>query len=174
MNKVRLESKAASAKPPYHCHPPPCAGRDACAPRNSRERQSPDWHLPKSFHWRAGFHLRRYLQLKSRAAWKPPSFPRIGVGKANWIRPPLPPNRTGGIPASGSPVSGLTSERTEWPRRGPVPERTTPAWQRMHWGSDDGRCRALGHGDRRVFGGYFGVAPESIHPRTERCSDGYV
>jgi A/G-specific adenine glycosylase len=30
---------------------------------------------------------------------------RIGVGMA-WLAPPLPPNRTGGFPASGSPVSG--------------------------------------------------------------------
>jgi hypothetical protein len=31
---------------------------------------------------------------------------RIGVGRADWIRLPLPPNRTGGFPASGSPVGG--------------------------------------------------------------------
>src|SRR5512139_724942 len=40
----------------------------------------------------------------------------IGVGRAEWLRLPLPPNRTGGSPASGSPVSGspvtgLTSYR---------------------------------------------------------------
>ncbi|HZL38225.1 MAG TPA: hypothetical protein VFC78_23120, partial [Tepidisphaeraceae bacterium] len=33
----------------------------------------------------------------------------IGVGKADWFRPPLPPNRTGGFPASGFPVSGPSS-----------------------------------------------------------------
>jgi hypothetical protein len=32
---------------------------------------------------------------------------KIGVGTADWIRPPLPPNRTGGSPAYGSPVDGL-------------------------------------------------------------------
>jgi hypothetical protein len=37
----------------------------------------------------------------------------IGVGKADWFRPPLPPNRTGGFPASGSPVSGFTSMRID-------------------------------------------------------------
>ena len=31
----------------------------------------------------------------------------IGVGKAHWFEPPLPPNRTCGSPASGSPVSGV-------------------------------------------------------------------
>jgi hypothetical protein len=40
----------------------------------------------------------------------------IGVGKADWVRPPLPPNRTGGFPASGSPVSGFTSMRIDEPR----------------------------------------------------------
>ena len=33
-------------------------------------------------------------------------------------RPPLPPNRTGGSPASGSPVSGFTSKRIDGPRPG--------------------------------------------------------
>jgi len=33
--------------------------------------------------------------------------PPIGVGMA-WLTPPLPPNRTGGFPASGSPVSGCS------------------------------------------------------------------
>ena len=32
---------------------------------------------------------------------------RIGVGTTHWIAPPLPPNRTCGSPASGSPVSTL-------------------------------------------------------------------
>src|SRR5437764_5393199 len=36
----------------------------------------------------------------------------IGVG-ARVVTSPLPPNRTGGFPASGSPVSGSLSER--WP-----------------------------------------------------------
>ena len=30
--------------------------------------------------------------------------PTIGVGKPHWIAAPLPPNRTGGFPASGFPV----------------------------------------------------------------------
>jgi len=36
----------------------------------------------------------------------------IGVGRDDWFRLPLPPNRTGGSPASGSPVGGLTHEGT--------------------------------------------------------------
>jgi hypothetical protein len=31
----------------------------------------------------------------------------IGVGRTEWSRSPLPPNRTGGSPASGSPVGGF-------------------------------------------------------------------
>ena len=31
----------------------------------------------------------------------------IGVGTVHWLAPPLPPNRTGGSPASGSPVDGF-------------------------------------------------------------------
>ena len=31
---------------------------------------------------------------------------RIGVGRPDWVRAPLPPNRAGGSPAHGSPVDG--------------------------------------------------------------------
>ena len=39
----------------------------------------------------------------------------IGVGKAvpHLEPPPLPPNRTGGSPASGSPVDDITAERVD-------------------------------------------------------------
>ena len=46
----------------------------------------------------------------------------IGVGKAHWLEPPLPPNRTGGSPASGSPVDGLTSKRVDGPKHGLSPD----------------------------------------------------
>jgi len=42
----------------------------------------------------------------------------IGVGSIDWLRHPLPPNRTCGSPASGSPVGGLTCERTDGPKDG--------------------------------------------------------
>ena len=42
----------------------------------------------------------------------------IGVGKAHWFEPPLPPNRTGGSPAYGSPVGGFTSKRIDETSRG--------------------------------------------------------
>ena len=44
---------------------------------------------------------------------RPRSALRIGVGKTHWIGSPLPPNRTGGSPAYGSPVGGLTSKRID-------------------------------------------------------------
>src|SRR5215813_2129089 len=37
----------------------------------------------------------------------------IGVGGTDWLQSPLPPNRTGGSPASGSPVSSFTSLRVD-------------------------------------------------------------
>ena len=37
----------------------------------------------------------------------------IGGGRTEWSRSPLPPNRTGGFPASGSPVGGFTSKRSD-------------------------------------------------------------
>ena len=45
-------------------------------------------------------------------------FP-IGVGTIHWFESPLPPNRTGGFPASGSPVGGFTSLRTGVINNGP-------------------------------------------------------
>ena len=51
--------------------------------------------------------FRLFLSLEH-ATWNIASGPLprwIGVGMA-WLAPPLPPNRTGGFPASGSPVSG--------------------------------------------------------------------
>jgi hypothetical protein len=38
----------------------------------------------------------------------------IDRGRETVMTVPLPPNRTGGSPASGSPVGGFTSERTDW------------------------------------------------------------
>ncbi len=43
----------------------------------------------------------------------------IGVGTSHWFGTPLPPNRTGRSPASGSPVDGVTFLRIDRPRHGP-------------------------------------------------------
>ena len=55
---------------------------------------------------------------------------RIGVGRADWSRLPLPPNRTGGFPASGSPVDGLTFMRVDRPKHGRSPDCTAPVRRR--------------------------------------------
>ena len=47
---------------------------------------------------------------------------RIGVGRTDWVRSLLPPNRTCGFPASGSPVDGFTSERIDRPWHGRLPD----------------------------------------------------
>jgi hypothetical protein len=66
-------------------------------------------------------------------------------GREKAKAPPLPPNRTGGFPASGSPVDGLTREGIDTPSGGPLPDCNSPAWQRTHSATTDapgqGRCR---------------------------------
>src|SRR5689334_5481205 len=53
----------------------------------------------------------------------------IGVGRDDWFRLPLPPNRTGGSPASGSPVE-------ESPRKGLADSRMG-----MHQGKQPLCCK---------------------------------
>jgi hypothetical protein len=79
----------------------------------------------------------------------------IGVGRAA-IPLPLPPNRTGGFPASGSPVGGVTSERIDRADRARDGERAakrpqgTMPWHpqggRQHGESSDRRCKASSAG----------------------------
>src|ERR1700692_4767664 len=63
---------------------------------------------------------------------------RIGVGRTDWIRSPLPPNRTCGSPASGSPVGGFTSERIDGPGHRLLGRSTAPAQQSRRWASGCG------------------------------------
>src|SRR5262249_39700832 len=53
----------------------------------------------------------------------------IGVGRIDWVRSPLPPNRTCGSPASGSPVGGSPRQgltcRSEAMVRIPIPANGT-------------------------------------------------
>ena len=58
----------------------------------------------------------------------------IGVGTADWFRPPLPPNRTGGFPASGSPVDGFTSVRIDRPRHGRLVRLNSPCSAKKAFG----------------------------------------
>ena len=48
-------------------------------------------------------------------------------------RPPLPPNRTGGSPASGFPVDGVISVRIDRNFHGPCSRLYSPVRRRMHW-----------------------------------------
>ena len=81
---------------------------------------------------------------------------------------PLPPNRTGGSPASGSPVGGFTSERIDKPSHGRRSERTALARQRRHWASGDGPCRGLDPGvpGARARCCAAACGPRSPRPRT--------
>src|SRR2546428_13380086 len=56
----------------------------------------------------------------------------IGVGRTDWFRLPLPPNRTGGFSASRSPVGGFSSERIDRLAPGQMLTRTTRAPQSRH------------------------------------------
>ncbi len=63
--------------------------------------------------------------------------PVIGVGRTDWVRSPLPPNRTCGSPASGSPVGGIASKRIDGPNDGRRPGKTAHVRRR--------RCSLLAH-----------------------------
>src|SRR5919198_49288 len=69
--------------------------------------------------------------------WRTPRPPLvIGVGKG--VRPPRPPNRTGGFPASGSPVGGFFIETvSQRPKLCVV--RTARGLRRTPLASADGR-----------------------------------
>jgi hypothetical protein len=54
--------------------------------------------------------LRASLVGPNRGPLSPATLSPIGVGRPDWIRAPLPPNRTCGSPAYGSPVGGSPSQ----------------------------------------------------------------
>ena len=76
----------------------------------------------------------------------------IGLtNKERLISVPPPPNRSGGFPAHGSPVSGLTPERIDRPVHWRSSSYIARAWQRMHWarhprpGRKPPRCFGIRH-----------------------------
>lgn len=78
----------------------------ASPPREVADRLSPmKTSTLQNVSWRVDQRLLRWFQSTLQSAQP------IGVGRADWFRLPLPPNRTGGFPASGSPVGGFTSPR---------------------------------------------------------------
>src|SRR2546428_7008162 len=88
----------------------------------------------------------------------------IGVGRTDWFRLPLPPNRTGGFPPSRSPVGGFTSERIYRPAHGQMLTRTARAPQSRHFAIADDRDPFRGRVSLVGVAGCFGVASESRHP----------
>jgi hypothetical protein len=68
----------------------------------------------------------------------PAAETRIGVGRTDLRRSPLPPNRASGSPAHGSPVGGFTFARTDILWRGLRQESTARARQSKHSASADG------------------------------------
>ena len=100
----------------------------------------------------------------------PRTFPGylIGVGMAR--RPPLPPNRTGGFPASGSPVSGLGEH---WTRpHGLRLRRLARGSRRSHWASVDGPARGHVRFLCAFCAGCSATVGESTCPTEERWSGG--
>src|SRR5438309_7220653 len=79
-------------------------------------------------------------------------------GRENRKGFPLPPNRTGGSPASGSPVGGLTSERIDEPVHVQLSRRTAHAGQRKHSASEDGPTPVLVPADDVSDEGCFALA----------------
>ena len=96
----------------------------------------------------------------------------IGVGRPDWVRAPLPPNRASGSPAHGPPVDGPTSVRIERPWRGRSPDCIARARQRRRLASecDPIRARARGPGD----GECSAAASEPGHPVAHNSAVGAV
>src|SRR5262245_39433405 len=92
----------------------------------------------------------------------PLSYP-IGVGRTDWFRLPLPPNRIGGSPASGSPVGGFTSERIDKLAHGQMLTRTARALQSKHLAIVDDRDHVHVRVSLVGVAECFGVASESSY-----------
>src|SRR5437763_15965638 len=96
----------------------------------------------------------------------------IGVGRTSQF--PLPPNRTGGFPAYGSPVGGLTSKRVDAHEHEPHLRRTSLAPRRKHWASDCDPNHGLAPYALLAGAGGCAIAFVSNCPRRKRCDAGYV
>src|SRR5437763_17018804 len=110
------------------------------------------------------FHLRKVDLFNQQKA--------IGVGRTSQF--PLPPNRTGGFPAYGSPVGGLTSKRVDAHEHEPHLRRTSLAPRRKHWASDCDPNHGLAPYALLAGAGGCAIAFVSNCPRRKRCDAGYV
>ena len=99
--------------------------------------------------------------------------------------PPLPPNRTGGFPASGSPVGGLTSERIDGSPAGLRVRRTTPGRHRRHSANTENQAEppasfdplfrgpsTCGEFRPRLGAGPSGQSLASVSSHVRHCTEG--
>ena len=94
----------------------------------------------------------------SRRLKKRPRSALLDRGRKDRLsRSPLPPNRTCGSPAYGSPVGGFTCDRTDGPAHGLAGERKAPARQRNGWASVGDRLPDHALYVRIAFAADYGV-----------------
>src|SRR5207253_706349 len=85
---------------------------------------------------------------------------------------PLPPNRTGGSPASGSPVSGFVVLRLSASTHVLLPRTAAHGGQTIHSASVDGWPRSPGPLHPIAIAAYFAAAVAHTRPPRQTCSLG--
>src|SRR5450756_1826017 len=93
----------------------------------------------------------------------------IGVGMRD-LTSPLPPNRTGGSPASGSPVSGFVVVRLYVSMHVPPPRTAAHAGQTIRSASGDGPSPALSRHHPTAIAADCATVVSHSHPHFGTCS----
>src|SRR5450756_1282203 len=93
----------------------------------------------------------------------------IGVGMRD-LTSPLPPNRTGGSPASGSPVSGFVVVRLYVSMHVPPPRTAAHAGQTLRSASGDGPSPALSRHHPAAIAADCATVVSHSHPHFGTCS----
>src|SRR3954463_15026915 len=94
-------------------------------------------------------------------------------GRDDACAPPLPPNRTGEFPASGSPVSELCVEHGSL-ALGVRLRRLIRGPRSRHWASVDGLDRGHARVVYVVYAPWCAIVGVSIGPPLEKCWRCYV
>jgi hypothetical protein len=94
----------------------------------------------------------------------------IDRGRDKGLTLPLPPNRTGGSPASGSPVSGFVVVRLYASTRVLLPRTTAHSGQTIGWASVDEPLRFLYPVHPAAIAADCAVVFERSHPHSQTCS----
>src|ERR1035441_2696296 len=92
----------------------------------------------------------------------------IGVGARDYTLP-LPPNRTGGSPASGSPVSGFVVVRLYASTRVLLPRTAPRGGQTIGYASGHGRLQSLCPVHPAAIAANCAVVFECNHPPSQTC-----